>query len=338
MKKKIKLAINGFGRIGRIAARIVLEKDNIDLVAINSRADAYSHAHLLKYDSVYGIFDKSIEADSSHLIVGNKIIEVYREENPSNIPWKKTAVDIVLEATGVFKTKKECQKHIKAGAKMVIVTAPAKDELKTFCFGVNHLSFDPKEDIVVSNASCTTNCLAIVAKVLDESFAIISGFMTTVHSYTDSQNLMDNSHKKNLRLARAAVLNIIPSTTGASSALALVLPNLKGKINSLSLRVPTPTVSLIDLMVKVAKKTNVEQINSAFSNASKKTLSGILDITFKPLVSSDVKGSSLSALVDGCLTQVKDDLVNVKAWYDNEWGYTSRVIDLVDFIGPKVHF
>lgn len=334
--KPIRIGINGFGRIGRVAARIALKREGLTLAAINSRADSASDAHLLKYDSSYGIFPASITSTTDSISIDGETVLVFAESDPKNIPWKKASVDIVLEATGVFRGHSEASVHRNAGAKKVIITAPAKDSMPTFCLGVNHASYNPHNDHVVSNASCTTNCLATTAKVIDDAFGIVRGFMTTIHSYTDSQNLLDNSHKKDLRLARAAALNIIPAATGASKTLGLVLPHLTGKIYSQAIRVPTATVSLIDLVVEIKKTVSADKINNAFKNYADKNLNGILGISFGPIVSSDVRGSSLSSLIDGQLTQVNGNLVNVKAWYDNEWGYATRLIDLAQYIGKQL--
>lgn len=333
--KPVRLGINGFGRIGRIATRIAFQTPEVEVVAINSRADIYSHAHLLKYDSNYGTFAPQIKIQDGILRIGDKTVWVFQQEDPLAIPWKQANVDIVLEATGVFTSLQGASKHLKAGAKRVIITAPAKDKIATFCMGVNHHDYQPARDKIVSNASCTTNCLAPVAMVLDDNFGITKGFMTTIHSYTDSQNLMDNSHRKSLRLARSAANNIIPTTTGASRALGLVLPQLSGKILSSAIRVPTPVVSLIDLVVEVKKSTTAKQVNQAFATAAEKELAGILKLTEEAIVSSDVKGTSWSALIDGLSTEVMDKLVKVKAWYDNEWGYASRLIDLAIYMKKK---
>ena len=333
--KKVRVGINGFGRIGRIATRIALARPGIEIVAINSRADSTSHAYLLKYDTTYGIFPHVIETKPNQIVVDKKPIQVFQVADPSQIPWKKAEVDIVVEATGAFRRLSDAQKHLSSGAKRVVVSAPPKDAIPTFCMGVNHHRYDPKTDRVISNASCTTNCLATVAKVLHDSFTITKGFMTTTHAYTDSQNLLDNSHKKSLRLGRSAANNIIPSDTGASHALGIVIPDLSGKIISSAIRVPVITGSLIDLTVEVKKKPSVETVNQAFEQAEKGLLRGILALSYDPLVSSDIRGSSLSALVDEKLTQVFDQMINVKAWYDNEWGYSTRLIDLVEYVASK---
>ncbi|MBI3955051.1 type I glyceraldehyde-3-phosphate dehydrogenase [Candidatus Gottesmanbacteria bacterium] len=328
--RKIKIGINGFGRIGRVAARIILKRANLELVAINSRADSTSHAYLLQHDTTYGLFSERVIADKGNLEVGGKVINVFQEKEPSQIAWDSAGVDVVIESTGIFRDKISASAHLDAGVKLVVISAPPKDDIPTFCIGVNDKLLDINKFKIISNASCTTNCLATVAKVLEENYGIVKGFMTTVHSYTDSQNLLDNSHSKDFRLARSAPYNMIPSSTGASKALGLVLPSLKGKIISSSLRVPLNTVSIIDLTVIIKKETDLKQINNAFEKAAKSELSGILDLSYDYLVSSDIKGSTFSSVVDGSLTVVSGNMVNVKAWYDNEWGYTSRLIDLVE--------
>lgn len=334
--RRVRIGINGFGRIGRIATRIALERKGVEVVAINSRADATSHAYLLKYDSSYGIFSHTITALDDKLLVGTQRIHISQKSSPEEIPWKKTKVDVVLEATGSFRKATEAQLHIHAGAQYVIITAPPKDDIPTFCLGVNDDGWNPRRHYVISNASCTTNCLAVICKVLDEGFTIERGFMTTTHAYTDSQNLLDNSHKKDLRLGRSAALSIIPTSTGASKALEKVMPSLAGKIISSALRVPISTVSLVDLSVNVGKKTTKEKVNKAFVDASKKELRGILAVTNDPVVSVDMRGNSHSAIVDAELTEVNGDtFVNVKAWYDNEWGYASRLIDFCEKIGKS---
>ncbi|OGG20078.1 type I glyceraldehyde-3-phosphate dehydrogenase [Candidatus Gottesmanbacteria bacterium RIFCSPHIGHO2_02_FULL_40_13] len=328
--KKIRVGINGFGRIGRVAARIAINRNTIELVAINSRADSLSHAYLLRHDTTYGLFAKDVSENKGNLQVEDNLIKVFQENEPSRIPWGSIGVEVVIESTGIFRDKISASAHLHNGAKLVVISAPPKDEIPTFCVGVNDYLLELNKDKIISNASCTTNCLATVAMVLEENFGIVKGFMTTVHSYTDSQNLLDNSHRKDLRLARSAPNNMIPSSTGASKALGLVLPSLKGKIISSSLRVPLNTVSLIDLTVELKKEADADHINKAFENAAQNKLSGIMELSYDHLVSSDIKGSTFSSIVDGSLTAVNGKMVNVKAWYDNEWGYTSRLIDLVE--------
>lgn len=329
-----RIGVNGFGRIGRMACRIACQHNNVEIGAINSRADSSSHAQLLRYDSTYGVFPHKVETNKGNVYIDGKKILVYQKENPADIPWEKARVDIVLEATGAFRSYNLAKGHLKRKVKKVIISAPPKDNIPTFCLGVNENKYDPNNQHIISNASCTTNCLAVVAKVLDDNFGIIKGFMTTVHSFTDSQNLLDNSHKKSMRLGRSAIQNIIPTETGASFALSLVIPQLGGKIISSSIRVPTATVSLIDLTVEVERQTDVESVNTAFRKA-KGMMKGILDITDEPLVSSDFKGSPFSAIVDGMLTKVNGNMINVKAWYDNEWGYAQRLVELAVFLAKK---
>ncbi len=333
---KIKVGINGFGRIGRVAARIALNRKNIDFVAINSRADSFSHAYLLQHDTTYGLFDKHVSENNGNLEIDGNIIKVFQENEPANIPWGSMGVDVVIESTGIFRDKKSASGHLEAGAKVVVISAPPKDDIPTFCIGVNDNLLELNKNKIISNASCTTNCLATVSKVLEENFGIVKGFMTTVHAYTDSQNLLDNSHRKDFRLARSASHNMIPSSTGASSALGLVLPALKGKIISSSLRVPLNTVSIIDLTVELKRESDIDGINKAFAKAAQNKLSGILQLSYDHLVSSDIKGSSYSSVVDGSLTTVNGNMVNVKAWYDNEWGYAFRLIDLVEMCGSQL--
>lgn len=335
--KKIRVGINGFGRIGRITTRIAFKHPEIEVCAINSRASASSHAYLLKYDSLYGEFHQSVTAEENSIVVNKKKIAVFQCQEPQEIPWKDVGIDIVVEATGAFRKKKDAERHLTAGARRVIITAPPKDDIPTVCVGVNEETLDPSRDFIVSNASCTTNCLAVVCKVVDQTFEIERGFMTTTHAYTDSQNLMDNSHKKDFRLGRAAALSIIPTDTGASKALGRVLPTLRGRILASSLRVPVACVSLIDLVVLVKKTTSKGEVNQAFIKASKTRLQNILSITSDPLVSSDLKSNNSSAIIDTSLTEVnKENLINIKAWYDNEWGYCSRVIDLIKILGKKL--
>lgn len=329
------MGINGFGRIGRCAARIALENPQLELAAINSRANVTSHAYLLKHDTIYGDFSHRVTSQGSSLIVDKSEIAVYQQHDPASIPWKKHKVDIVLETTGVFKSLATAGRHLSSGVKKVIISAPPKDNMPTFCFGVNHRQYDPEKMHVINNASCTTNCLAAVAKVLEDSFGIQKGFMTTTHAYTDSQNLLDNSHKKDLRLTRSAPNNLIPSSTGASESLGKVIPSLSGRIISSSLRIPQSSISLIDLVILINKKASAENINTAYKLVATTSLKNVLAYSEEPLVSSDIKNSSLksySAVIDGLLTQANGNLINIKAWYDNEWGYASRLIDMALYI------
>jgi glyceraldehyde 3-phosphate dehydrogenase len=344
----IKVAINGFGRIGRPALRRILDynppttQSRLEVVAINDLADPATLAHLLRYDSLYGIYKKTVKfAENALLIYGTatgKRIKVLAEKDPLNLPWKELGVDIVLECTGRFTDFEGAKKHLAAGAKKVIISAPSKDPKKIPCYilGVNEEKFDPKKDKIVDMGSCTTNCLAPVAKVLNDNFKIVRGFMTTIHSYTNDQRILDLPHK-DLRRTRAAALNIVPTTTGAAKAIGRVMPELEGKLDGIALRVPTPTVSILDLICQVEKKATAEEVNYVFKKASeRKELKGILGIEDAPLVSSDYKGNSFSAIVDAPLTMANDNLVKVVAWYDNEWGYACRLAEFAEFIGKKL--
>jgi len=333
---KPKVAINGFGRIGRQIFRINLEKDYFDIVAINDLGDAKTMSHLLKYDTNYGVLDEEVEAKGENIVVGGKEYHVLTEREPENLPWKDLDVDIVIEATGVFRTREAAAKHLTAGAKKVIISAPAKDEIDfTTVLGVNDQDYDPEKHQILSNASCTTNCLAPVAKVLNDNFEIVNGLMTTVHSYTNDQRILDLPHK-DMRRARAAAENIIPTTTGAAKAVAMVLPELEGKLNGMAIRVPTPTVSLVDLTVNVAKETTIEEVNDKFKEAAEGPLKSILGYSDLPLVSMDYKKSPLSSIFDALSTEVSDGkLVKVLSWYDNEWGYSCRIVDLVKLVGDR---
>ncbi|CCJ32970.1 type I glyceraldehyde-3-phosphate dehydrogenase [Caloramator australicus] len=333
----IKVAINGFGRIGRNVFKIAqtrLNKD-VEIVAINDLTDAPTLAHLLKYDSLYGKFEGTVETKENAIVVNGKEIKIYAEKDPKNLPWKDLGVDIVIESTGLFTKKEKAMAHIEAGAKKVVITAPATDEDITIVMGVNEKDYDPANHHIISNASCTTNCLAPFAKVLHEKFGIIKGLMTTVHSYTNDQRILDLPHK-DLRRARAAAQSIIPTTTGAAKAVGKVLPELKGKLNGFALRVPTPTVSVTDLVCEVQKPTTVEEVNAALKAAAEGELKGILGYSDEPLVSMDYKGDERSSIVDGLSTMVIDNMVKVVAWYDNEWGYSNRVVDLVNYIAERM--
>lgn len=335
----VRVAINGFGRIGRNFMRcwMTRENSNLEVVAINDTSDPRTNAHLLTYDTMLGnLKNADISADDNSITVNGKTIKCVSDRNPENLPWKEWDIDLVIESTGVFVTEEGARKHIKAGAKKVVITAPGKGgNVGTFVMGVNHQDYDPSKYDVVSNASCTTNCLAPIAKVLDEKFGIIKGTMTTTHSYTGDQRLLDASHR-DVRRARAAAMNIVPTSTGAAKAVALVLPNLKGKLNGVALRVPTPNVSMVDFVVQVEKPTIAEELNQAFKNASENELKGFLGYCDLPLVSSDYKGSDTSSVVDASLTMVLGgDMVKVMAWYDNEWGYSQRVVDLAELVAQK---
>lgn len=331
----IKVGINGFGRIGRNVLRASLGDPDLHFVAINDLTDAKTLAYLLKYDSVHGTLKGSVEAKDDQIIVDGKAIKVLAVKDPKELPWKDLHVDVVIESTGRFTDREGAGKHLSAGAKQVIISAPAKDPDVTIVLGVNEDTFDPKTHHIVSNASCTTNCLAPVAKVLLETFGIKHGVMTTIHSYTNDQQLLDLPHK-DLRRARAAGMSMIPTSTGAAKALHLVLPQLKGKMDGLAIRVPTPNVSLVDLTVETEKDCDVAAVNEAFRKASNGALKGILDYSEDPIVSIDQKGDDHSATVDAPLTTVIDKrLVKVTAWYDNEWGYSCRVRDLIKVLAAK---
>ncbi|ADY73746.1 glyceraldehyde-3-phosphate dehydrogenase, type I [Desulfurobacterium thermolithotrophum DSM 11699] len=329
----IRVAINGYGRIGRSFHRARFNDPDIEIVAINDLTDAKTLAHLLKYDSVHGRFNAEVEADDDSIIVNGKRIKVYAEPDPEKLPWKELDVDVVLESTGRFRDREGASKHLKAGAKRVVISAPAKNPDVTIVMGVNHKEYDPSKHFIVSNASCTTNCLAPVAKVLLENFGIESGFLTTVHAYTADQRLLDAPHK-DLRRARAAALSMVPTTTGAAKAVGLVIPELKGKFNGISIRVPTPDVSLIDFVCVVEKNVTVEEVNKVLKNAAEGELKGILAYTEEELVSIDYTGNPHSAIVDGKSTDViNGNLVKIIAWYDNEWGYSVRLGDLIKYMG-----
>jgi len=332
----VKVGINGFGRIGRNVLRAAIENKNIDFVAVNDLpVPTASLAHLLKYDSILGELKVNVEAKEGMLIVNGKEIKVLSHKDPTEIPWASLGAQIVVDATGIFKEKEKAMKHIQAGAKKVIITAPAKNEDITIVLGVNENMYDPSKHHVISNASCTTNCLAPVAKVLIENFGLKRGLMTTIHSYTNDQKLLDLVHP-DLRRARAAALSMIPTTTGAAKAVSLVLPELKGKLDGLAIRVPTPNVSLVDLVCEVEKDTSKEEVNRAFREAAEGKLSNVLEYCDKPLVSKDFNGNPKSSIVDSALTIVIDKrLVKVLSWYDNEWGYSCRVVDLIEYIANK---
>jgi glyceraldehyde 3-phosphate dehydrogenase len=330
----MKVAINGFGRIGRAAAKILSDREDLELVAVNDLTDAKTLAHLLKYDSVYGIFSKEVLSTDSTITIDGKEIRIFAEKDPSALPWKELGVDVVVESTGHFLDQEKCQAHLKAGAKKVVISAPAKDEeTKTFVFGANE--FDYAGEQIISNASCTTNCIAPIMKVLVDKIGVEKSLMTTIHSYTADQVLVDGPHK-DLRRARSAALNIVPTTTGAATATTKTIPSLAGKFDGLSIRVPSPVVSLSDITVVVSKKTTVEEINSWLKEASETTHKGFIQYSNEELVSTDLKANHFSAIVDSKMTQVVDgDLVKIVAWYDNEWGYTCRLVDMVQFVGNR---
>jgi glyceraldehyde 3-phosphate dehydrogenase len=325
----VRVGINGFGRIGRNIFRAAMGTRDFDFVAVNDLTDAATLAHLLKYDSVLGNLKASISAKSDRIVVNADEFQVLSKRDPAQLPWKDLGVDIVFESTGLFTSRDDAAKHLAAGAKKVIITAPAKKPDITIVLGVNDASYDPSKHQIISNASCTTNCLAPVAKVLHERFGIRKGWMTTVHAYTNDQQLLDLPHK-DLRRARAAALSIIPTTTGAATAVGEVLPDLKGRLDGISMRVPTPNVSVVDLAAVVDRKTTGEEINAAFEEAANGALKGILQVSTAPLVSIDFKGNSHSSIVDAPYTKVMEgDFVKVLSWYDNEWGYSNRCVDLL---------
>ncbi|MGC8711431.1 MAG: type I glyceraldehyde-3-phosphate dehydrogenase [Leptodesmis sp.] len=335
----IRVAINGFGRIGRNFARCWLGRTNsqIELVAINDTSDPRTNAHLLRYDSMLGRLsdDVQISADDNSITINGKVVKCTSDRNPENLPWKEWEIDLIIESTGVFTSREGATKHINAGAKKVLITAPGKNDDGTFVVGVNEKDYDHTKHHIISNASCTTNCLAPIAKVLNDNFGIIKGTMTTTHSYTGDQRLLDASHR-DLRRARAAAMNIVPTSTGAAKAVALVLPELAGKLNGIALRVPTPNVSVVDLVVQVEKSTIAEQVNEVLKAASEGEMKGIIKYCDLPLVSSDHAGTYESSIVDAALTMVMGgDMVKVVAWYDNEWGYSQRVVDLAEVVAQK---
>lgn len=323
----LKIAINGFGRIGRMVFRAGLNNADIEFVAVNDLTDPPTLAHLLKYDSVHGILGADISHTDHSLIVNGKEIEIYTEKDPARLPWNDIGVETVFECTGLFRERDKAADHLEAGARKVIISAPAKGPDVTVVMGVNHHEYDPERHHIVSNASCTTNCLAPPCKVLLDHFGIEKGLMTTTHSYTGDQRLLDFPHR-DLRRARAAALSMIPTTTGAAKAVSLVLPQLEGKLNGMAIRVPTPNVSVVDLVVQLGKSATVDEINSAFKEASETSLKGILAYSNEPLVSTDFNGTSVSSTIDGLCTMVVGDMAKILAWYDNEFGYSNRMIDL----------
>lgn len=336
----IKIAINGFGRIGRpVFRRIIDNHPELRVVAINDLTNSETLAHLLQFDSSYGMYKRTVEHADDAIIVDGKEYRCTAEKDPTKLPWKSLRVDVVLECTGFFRDFEGAQKHLQAGAKKVIISAPCKSlEIAHYLLGVNQDKYDPKKDDVISMASCTTNCLAPVAKVLHENFEIESGLATTIHSYTNDQRLLDSPHKKDLRRARSAALSMIPTTTGAAIAVTKVLPELGGKLNGVAIRVPTPVVSIVDFVARVKKATTADKVNKAFQEAAKKEeFKSILSVEKRPLVSMDYKGCSFSSVIDIPSTMVQDGkLVKVLAWYDNEWGYASRLAELAEFIGEKL--
>ncbi len=333
----VRVGINGFGRIGRCILRAAFMKDaDIDIVAVNDLSDAPTLAHLLKYDSVHRRFEAEVRAEGSDIIVDGRRVRVLAERDPENLPWEELGVDVVLECTGLFRDREGAGKHLKAGAKKVIISAPAKEPDITVVMGVNHESYDPEKHSIISNASCTTNSLAPVVKVLHESFGVRRGLMTTCHAYTASQRLLD-AQSRDLRRARAAAINIVPSTTGAAKAIGLVLPELAGRLDGMSLRVPVANGSITDLTAEVERATTAEEVNEALRQASEGALRGILEYSEEPLVSSDILGNPHSAIVDSLLTRVMDStMVKVLVWYDNEWGFSNRMVELAEYVGKRL--
>ncbi len=331
----VKVGINGFGRIGRQILRIVHGNPDIEIVAINDLGSAEQMAFLLKHDSNFGRFNAEVSIEKNCLIVDGRKIAITAERNPADLKWGEYQADIIAECTGVFRDRDKAAAHLEAGAKKVVISAPGKNADYTIVLGVNDKGYRPSEHHIVSNASCTTNCLAPIAKVLDDKFGIKRGFMTTVHSYTNGQNILDGPHK-DYRRARAAALSIIPTSTGAAKAIGLVLPQLIGKLSGMAMRVPTPTGSIVDLTVELAADVTAEEVNKAFEHASQREMKGILGVSYEPLVSVDYIGDSRSSIVDALSTEVNGkNMVKVLSWYDNEWGYSYRMVDLVQFIGKK---
>ena len=330
-----RVAINGFGRIGRQALKAMIQKyPDIEIVAINDLTTTQTNAHLFKYDSCYGVFDGTVVAEGDHLVINGKQIKVFAEKDPSKLPWKDLNIDVVLESTGLFTERSKANLHIEAGAKKVLISAPAKGEDLTIVLGVNHDQYDADKHHIISNASCTTNCLAPAAKIVNDNWKIEKGLMTTIHAYTNDQRILDLPHS-DLRRARAAALNIIPTSTGAAKAVALVIPDLKGKFDGFSLRVPTPTVSIVDFVCTLEKPATKEEVNAAFRAAAAGPMKGILMATDEPLVSMDFKGNPHSSCVDLDCTMVNGNMLKVITWYDNEWGYSSRVADLIHYMFTK---
>jgi glyceraldehyde 3-phosphate dehydrogenase len=331
-----RIAINGFGRIGRQVTKALKEKYNedFDLVAVNDLSDVKTNAHLFKYDSNYGAYPGKVEVEGGDIVIDGDRVKVLSERDPAKLPWKDLGVDIVVESTGIFTSRDKASLHLEAGAKKVIISAPAKGEDITMCMGVNHEQYDPANHHIISNASCTTNCLAPAAKVVNDTFGIEQGVMTTVHAYTNDQRILDLVHK-DLRRARAAALSIIPTTTGAAKAVALVVPELQGKFDGFAMRVPTSTVSVVDFVAKVSNPGSSEDLLAAFDAAAAGPMKGILAVSREPLVSIDYKGNPYSSTIDAEFTKVYGDLVKVVAWYDNEWAYSVRVVDMAKYIADK---
>ncbi len=332
----MKVAVNGFGRIGRDVVRLLVQNNDpdLELVAVNIVSDLETNAHLFKYDSIYGIFDGEVRVEGDNLILGDKTIKVVNDRDPENLPWEELGVELVIDSTGAFRDKEGLSKHLKAGAKKVLLTAPGKGVDKTIVLGVNDDEYDPENDVVVSNASCTTNCLAPVVKVINDNFGIVKGLMTTVHAYTNDQKLHDDAHK-DIRRARAAALSMIPTTTGAAKAVAQVIPEMEGKLTGYAIRVPIPTVSITDVVFEIEKEATVEEINAAIKKASENEMKDILGYSDEKLVSIDFQGDSRSSIFDADLTLVNGNMIKVASWYDNEWGYSNRVVDLAKLVATK---
>ncbi|MFW9909964.1 MAG: type I glyceraldehyde-3-phosphate dehydrogenase [Candidatus Thorarchaeota archaeon] len=331
----VRVGINGFGRIGRIFLRAALKKSAYEVVAVNDLSDAETLAHLLKHDTVMGPFQGKVEVHGDGFNVNGKEVKVLSQKDPASLPWKSLGVDIVIESTGLFRSSSECEKHIQAGAKKVILSAPGKGDMRTIVLGVNEKDYIPSTDHIISNASCTTNCLAPMVKVLDENFDIESGLMTTIHAVTNDQRILDMQHK-DIRRARAATWNLVPTTTGAASAIGLVYPKAAGKLNGIAIRVPVMDVSIVDLVVNLEKSPSTDEVNSAFKKASKGSLKGYLKYTDEPLVSSDYIGDPHSCIFDSLLTDTQGRMAKVLGWYDNEAGYSERMADLADMIAKKL--
>jgi len=333
----IKVAINGFGRIGRNVLRSALQSNSdLEFVAVNDITSPATLAHLFKYDSLFGVFDQEVTADKDSMQIGGKDIAVFSERDPGQIPWGSVGADIVIEGTGLFRAREDAQKHLRDSVKKVIITAPAKGPDATIVMGVNEDVYDPAKHSIISNASCTTNCLAPVAKVINDNFGIVKGLMTTIHAYTGDQRILDAPHK-DLRRARACALSMIPTTTGAAAAVGLVLPELQGKLDGFAIRVPTPTVSVVDLTANLSKSATAEEINAEIKKAADGKLNGILKYCDEPLVSVDFTGNPHSSIFDSLFTRVIDNnLVKIISWYDNEWGYSCRVVDLAKYIGERM--
>lgn len=330
----IKIAINGFGRIGRPALKLAMENPNLEVVAVNDLTDTKTLAYLLKYDSNYGIYKGKVDYDNENIIIRGKKVRVFAEKDPMALPWKDLGVDVVLECTGFFTDKEGAGKHIQAGAKKVVISAPAKGGIKTLILGVNENDYNKNEDHVISNGSCTTNCLAPVVKILNDNIGVDKGFMVTVHSYTNDQRILDLPHS-DLRRARAAAMNIVPTSTGAAVAVTEAIPALKGKLDGSAMRIPTPTVSIADFIAITKRNTSVEEVNDLFTKVAKKEMKNILGVTDEPLVSMDFKGNPLSSIVDLPLTKVNENLLKVSSWYDNEFGYTNRLVEMAEYVAKQ---